>query len=196
MEFYVEAVERFQALYERASHCGIDEPNAMTLATAGDDGRPSARVILLKGADQRGFVFYTNCASRKGEQIAAQPYVALCLFWAPLMEQVRVEGRALPVTDAEADAYWKTRARQSQIGAWASHQSRPSEGIEELEARIADFTNRYADQPVPRPDYWSGYRVKPELIEFWEGGRYRQRIHRRTCYREVGGHWEKDELDP
>jgi len=196
MRLYGEAVARFQTLYERAGHCGIDEPNAMTLATAGADGRPSARVMLLKGADERGFVFYTNFESRKGLQIAEQPYVALCFFWPPLMEQVRVEGRAAPVPDAEADSYWKTRARQSQIGAWASRQSRPGEGIEALEARIAEFRRRFADQPVPRPDYWSGYRVKPELIEFWEGGHYRQRIHRRTAYRQVAGTWEKFELDP
>ncbi len=193
---YREALARFHEAFERARAAGIREPEAMTLASADGDGRPSARVMLLKGADARGFVFYTNQDSRKGEQIAANPWVALCLYWPELMEQVRIEGRAEPVSAAEADAYWKTRPRRSQIGAWASRQSRPGGGPRALEERIRAVERRFDGQPVPRPPYWSGYRVRPEWIEFWQGGAYEHRIHRRQCYRLAGEGWVREELDP
>ncbi len=193
---FLEAIERFHEVFARASRGGAEEPNAMTLATVDDSGRPGLRVMLLKGADERGFVFYTNCQSRKGADIAANPQVALCMFWPALMEQVRVEGQAVAVTPSEADAYWATRARDSQIGAWASHQSRAAGGPAALEQRIERYQREFQGREVPRPEHWSGYRVSPDWIEFWHGGHYAQRIHRRMCYRLAADGWQVSELDP
>ena len=156
-----QALDRFDALYKRAAACDLNEPAAVTVATVDADGCPSARVVLLKGYDASGFVFYTNTLSRKGYELAANPHVAMCFFWDPLMEQVRVEGRVSSVTDAEADAYWNSRHPGSRIGAWASDQSEPLESRETLEARVAAFAERFGDGPVPRPSHWSGYRVAP-----------------------------------
>ena len=184
---YSEAVQRFHELYARAQALDIPEPTAMSLATADADGRPSVRTVLLKAFDDRGFVFYTNKLSRKGRALAAIPRAALCFHWQPLQEQVLVEGTVSGVTVAEADAYWATRARISQIGAWASLQSELMQGKEELQHRFAEFEQKFADKPVPRPPHWSGFRLKPETIEFWSSRP--GRLHERERYLVVDGTW-------
>jgi len=194
MSKLLEALDRFDALFRRAARCDLNEPTAVTVATVGAGGRPSARVVLLKGYDPSGFVFYTNTLSRKGHELAANPRVAMCLFWDPLMEQVRIEGHIRRVTEAEADAYWASRHPRSQVGAWASNQSAPLESREALEARIASFAERFGDGPVPRPPHWSGYRVVPDRIEFWRS--LPHRLHERTCYSLEGGEWCVSLLNP
>jgi pyridoxamine 5'-phosphate oxidase len=159
----------------------VNEPNAMALATIGPDGMPSQRMVLLKSYDAAGFVFYTNYESRKGEQLLAHPKAALLFHWKSLRRQVRIEGPVSQTTPAEADAYFATRARGSQIGAWASEQSRPLETRFALEKRVAEFTARHLVGTVPRPDYWSGFRLQPRLIEFWQDGMFR--LHDRLEYR-------------
>ena len=189
-----EALDRFDALFSRAATCHLNEPSAVTVATVGADGSPSARVVLLKGYDASGFVFYTNTLSRKGHELAANPRVAMCFFWDPLMEQVRVEGRVSPVTDAEADAYWYGRHPGSQLGAWASDQSEPLKSRETLESRVSAFAERFGDGPIPRPFHWSGYRVAPDRIEFWLS--LPNRLHERTCYSLEEGEWRESLLYP
>ncbi|HSS65830.1 MAG TPA: pyridoxamine 5'-phosphate oxidase [Gammaproteobacteria bacterium] len=195
-ELYEEALSRFGEVYARAGKCGITEPNAMNLATVDGRGRPSSRVVLLKGYDERGFVFYTNHNSRKGQDLAAVPRAALCFYWEPLLEQVRIEGTVETVSERDADAYWATRPRNSQISAWASQQSEPLDSSAALERRMAEITQKYRGRSVPRPSYWSGYRVVPDLIEFWRGGEYLHRIHERTCYRRQGDAWTVNLLNP
>ena len=184
----------FARWFELASQ---SEPLAdtMTLATATRDGIPSLRAVLLKGHDARGFVFYTNFESRKSEELLANPRAALCFHWKSLGRQVRVEGTTSVVSDAEADTYFASRPRDSQIGAWASEQSRPLAERGELERRFADLTRRYAEQPgVPRPDYWSGIRVRPERIEFWQERPFR--LHDRVLFTRQGEAWRKTRLYP
>lgn len=193
---YMQALERFSEVYARAGKCGITEPNAMNLATVDTHGRPSSRVVLLKEYDERGFVFYTNQNSRKGRDLAAVPRAALCFYWEPLLEQVRIEGSVENVSAQEADAYWSTRPRNSQISAWASQQSEPLDSSAALEQRMAKIAEKYEGRSIPRPSYWSGYRVVPDLIEFWQGGEYRHRIHQRTCYRRQAGSWNVILLNP
>lgn len=194
MSKHREALDRFDALFRRAETCGLNEPTAVTVATVDGRGRPSARVVLLKGYDASGFVFYTNTRSRKGRDLAANPHAAMCFFWDPLMEQVRVEGRVGPVTDAEADAYWNSRHPGSRIGAWASDQSEPLPSRETLEARVAEFAERFGDGPIPRPAHWSGYRLAAARIEFWRS--LPNRLHERTCYALEGGEWRVSLLNP
>ena len=189
-----DALDRFDALFKRAATCDLNEPSAFTVATADADGRPSARVVLLKGYGASGFVFYTNTMSRKGRELADNPRAAMCFFWDPLMEQARVEGEVHAVTDAEADAYWAGRHPGSQIGAWASDQSEPLESREALEARVAAFAERFGDGSVPRPSHWSGYRVAPDRIEFWRS--LPNRLHERTCYSLEDGEWRVSLLHP
>ena len=187
MDVYAEAVQRFRELYARAQKLDISEPTAVSLATADADGRPSVRTVLLKGFDERGFVFYTNKLSRKGRALADNPRAALCFHWQPLQEQVLVEGSVTGVSVAEADAYWATRARISQIGAWASQQSEFMKGKDELQQRFAEFEQKFADKPVPRPPHWSGFRLKPELMEFWSSRP--GRLHERERYLVADGAW-------
>jgi pyridoxamine 5'-phosphate oxidase len=189
-------VERFHALLERARASGEPEPNAMSLATADARGRPSVRTVLLKQFDQRGFVFYTNTQSDKGRQLAENPQAALCLLWKQLdlQVQVRAEGAITPVDAAEADAYFATRPRGSQIGAWASQQSRPLDRRESLEALIESLERRYAQQPVPRPPHWSGYRLLPDRVEFWSGRPFR--LHERVLYARGSEGWHESLLQP
>jgi pyridoxamine 5'-phosphate oxidase len=161
-----------------------NDPTAMALATVGEDGMPSCRMVLLKGYDAKGFVFYTNYESRKGRQLLATPKAALLFHWKSLRRQVRIEGAVAPVGEEEADAYFASRPRQSQVGAWASTQSRPLEGRFELEKRVALFAAKYAIGKVPRPPHWSGFRLTPRLIEFWQDGAFR--LHDRLVYTRQG----------
>jgi pyridoxamine 5'-phosphate oxidase len=161
-----------------------NDPTAMALATVGEDGMPSCRMVLLKGYDAKGFVFYTNYESRKGRQLLATPKAALLFHWKSLRRQVRIEGAVAPVGEEEADAYFAGRPRQSQVGAWASTQSRPLEGRFELEKRVALFAAKYAIGKVPRPPHWSGFRLTPRLIEFWQDGAFR--LHDRLVYTRQG----------
>ena len=172
-----------------------NDPNAMALATVGADGGPSVRMVLLKGVDPRGFVFYTNLESRKGEQLAANPVAALCFHWKSLRRQVRIEGPVERVDDAEADAYYASRPRGSRIGAWASRQSRPLASRETLEADVAAVEARHPGDAIPRPPYWSGFRVLPRRIEFWAERPFR--LHDRQVYvGTVEGGWTVGRVYP
>ncbi|MEJ0018082.1 MAG: pyridoxamine 5'-phosphate oxidase [Acetobacteraceae bacterium] len=172
-----------------------EDANAMTLATATPDGVPSARIVLLKGTDQRGFVFYTNRESRKGGELATNARAALLFHWKPLGRQVRIEGRVEPVTDAEADAYFISRPRISRLGAWASDQSRVLPNRAELERRLAVLEARFPGDDIPRPPNWSGFRIVPERFEFWQNMPYR--LHDRTVFtRAAGGGWTSGKLFP
>jgi pyridoxamine 5'-phosphate oxidase len=171
---------QFAALMRQAQEAGLPEPTAMSVATASADGRPSVRMLLLKGVDARGFVFYTNLGSRKADELRENPHAALCFFWAPLELQVRVEGPVEPVSAAEADEYFASRPRGSQIGAWSSLQSRPLAERAELERAIEATAERFGDGPIPRPDFWSGFRLLPERIEFWYGRP--SRLHDREVF--------------
>ncbi len=172
------------------------EPNAhaMTLATTTPDGRPSARVVLLKGCDALGFVFYTNLESQKSAELLANPYAALCFLWKSLNRQVRVEGPVEQVADDEADAYFAGRPRDSQIGAWASDQSRPLASRTELERRVQAFSDRFGEGTVPRPVYWSGFRVVPQRVEFWQERPFR--LHDRLLFVREGERWRRERLFP
>lgn len=189
-----EAIERFRELLAQARNTDLREPTAMTLATADADGRPSARTVLLKEVDAGGFVFYTNRDSRKGRALWENPRAALLFFWQPLMRQVEIAGRVEDVDDALADAYWATRPRESQLGAWASQQSAPLASRAEYEERLAELRARYHDREVPRPPYWNGFRVVPDRIEFWHEREFRQ--HDRDCYWHDGNGWQWSLLNP
>jgi pyridoxamine 5'-phosphate oxidase len=178
-----------------AQAAGIAQPDAMTLATATPDGRPSARAVLLKGIDARGFAFFTNYESRKASELESNPWAALVILWHALERQVRVTGRVTRLGAEESDAYFATRPRGSQLGAWASEQSRPLPVREVLEARYAALDAEYADRAVPRPPHWGGYRVEPDEIEVWQGRP--DRLHDRFAYtRTADGGWERARLQP
>lgn len=171
------------------------DPNAMTVATTTPEGFPSARILLLKGHDERGFVFYTNLGSRKGREIAANGRAALLFHWKSLSRQIRIEGALSSVSDEEADAYFASRARLSRLGAWASRQSEPLDSRAALEARVAEMERRFDNQEPPRPEFWGGFRVTPERIEFWRDGAYR--LHDRIVYAPLpGGGWRTERLYP
>lgn len=188
---------RFAALLAAARAVGperLPEPTAFCLATVGPDGQPSARMLLLKDADEAGFVFYTNLESRKGRELAANPRAALCFHWQPLERQVRIEGSVAPVGDAEADAYFASRPRVSQLGAWASQQSAAIPRGDTLEARVAAVEARFGGESVPRPPHWSGFRLQPHTYEFWINGV--GRLHVRHHYTRAGRGWHVDTLFP
>jgi len=185
----------FEQWFAEARAAEPADPEAMALATADSAGYPSVRMVLLKGHGPEGFTFYTNVGSRKGGELAANPDAALLFHWKTLRRQVRIEGSVEAVATEEADAYYATRARDSQLGAWASDQSRPLDRRETLEARFAEVARRYDGQPVPRPPHWVGFRVKPRQMEFWKDGAHR--LHeRQTFVREDDGSWSEGLLYP
>jgi pyridoxamine 5'-phosphate oxidase len=190
-------IERFRSVYalaEKIDRAIIPEPNAMALGTVENGGQPSVRIVLLKSFDERGFVFYTNHEGRKGRHLLAHPHAALCFHWAPLEIQVRIEGTVTKVADEEADSYFATRNRQSQIGAWASRQSEPLETPTALDERVARYEREFEGREVPRPQFWSGFRVLPERIEFWKGRP--NRLHERHLYTRAGKRWKIETLYP
>lgn len=193
---YREALDTFAHLLERAKQSEDVEPTAMTLSTLGKNGRPSARTVLLKAFDERGFVFYTNFESYKGRQIASNPQAALLFLWKHLdnIIQARIEGTVEPVTAEEADTYFASRPRESQIGAWASKQSATLDSRGTFDKQIAFYEKKFDGIEVPRPPHWSGFRVVPEMIEFWYGAEFR--LHERQCYERVNGEWSKRMLFP
>lgn len=186
----------FEEWFAAAAAAGQPEPEAMALATSTPDGRSSVRFVLLRGFDRRGFVFYTNRRSRKGEELAANPYAALAFRWATVDRQVRISGPVSLVEDDESDAYFAGRLRGSQLAAWASEQSQPVPGgREELDRSVAAMEARFASEPVPRPPWWGGYRVEPDELEFWQQGPFR--MHDRFRYRPAGtGGWQWERLAP
>jgi pyridoxamine 5'-phosphate oxidase len=187
-------IDRFQRWFQEATLSGIKEPSAMSVATVDVNGWPDARMLLLKEVDERGFVFYTNLQSVKARALTNDPRVALCFYWPTIDKQVRVRGRATMVSDQEADAYFATRARLSKLSAWASKQSEPMHGYFELEAAVARIALRFAIGPVPRPPFWSGFRVVPERIEFWTQKPFRR--HRRLVYERTADGWRHSWLYP
>jgi pyridoxamine 5'-phosphate oxidase len=187
-------IQQFQTWFNQAVEANLLEPNAMTLATATPDGTPSARIVLLKGVDNRGFVFYTNYNSHKGQELAANPKAALVFLWGDLERQVRVEGTVEKIADSETEAYFHSRPQASQLGAWASEQSRVIPDRAVLERRLAELTQQYQDQTVPRPPHWGGFRVIPQAIEFWQGRP--SRLHDRLRYRLESGNWIIERLSP
>ena len=193
----MDPIEHFQSLLSAAQAVDrriLPEPTAMTLATVGPDGQPSARLVLLKGVDDQGFVFYTNLMSRKGRDLEANPRAALTFHWQPLEVQVRIEGVAEQVGSDEADRYFASRPRGSQLGAWASDQSEELATAAALDARFAEMEQRFAGREVPRPAHWSGYRVIPERIEFWRNRP--SRLHERRLFVRKGSAWRETLLYP
>lgn len=187
-------LKQFGIWLDQAIQANLAEPNAMTLAAATRDGKPSARIVLLKGIDSRGFVFFTNYESRKGRELGVNPFAALTFLWTELARQVRVEGQVELVTAAESDDYHRTRPRGSQLGAWCSSQSEVIGGRDVLEARLRELEEKFRDREVPRPPYWGGYRLKPVMIEFWQGRP--NRLHDRIRYRWASGKWVMERLAP
>jgi len=190
----IDPIAQFNAWFAEAKAQEPVNPDAAALATADADGRPSVRMVLVKSADAQGFAFYTNSESRKGIELAANPRAALVYYWKSLLRQVRVEGPVTQMTAEEADAYHLTRPRASQIGAWASAQSRPMTGRFEFERRIAQFTAKHAVGAVPRPPFWNGYRIAPEQIEFWQERKFR--LHERILYARTADGWATQRLYP
>jgi pyridoxamine 5'-phosphate oxidase len=189
-----EPLEQFRRWYAEAEAAEIRAPHAMALATAGADGAPSVRMVLLKGADEDGFVFFTGYGSRKGGELDANPRAALLFFWDPLGRQVRVEGTVERVGAAESDAYFATRPRSAQLAAAASRQGRVLAGRDELDARVAELEREHAGAEVPRPEHWGGYRLRPETYEFWQ--HRESRLHDRLRYRRDDGAWLLERLSP
>jgi pyridoxamine 5'-phosphate oxidase len=194
MDLYKEALKTFAEQFEEAKKSEPSDANAMTLSTASPTGTPHARVVLLKDFDHHGFVFYTNTTSHKGQQLAANPQAALTFYWKSLVRQVHIEGTVLTVTSAEADAYWATRPRVSQIGAWASLQSQKLDQRTTLLERVTQFDKKFHGAAVPRPPHWSGYRVFPQRIEFWRAEEFR--LHHRTVYEHTPAGWTSFLLYP
>jgi len=195
-EMHPDPIEQFATWFSTAVHSGLPDANAMTLATATKSGKPSARVVLLKGFDQRGFVFFTNYDSDKGRELKANPFAALAIYWMPLERQVRISGRVEKTSRAESKEYFHSRPRGSQLGAWVSRQSEVIDARRILDAKLAEMTERFARQKVLElPPHWGGYRVVPEAIEFWQGRA--NRLHDRFRYtRQKDGRWNMDRLAP
>lgn len=189
-------IELFRRWFDDAARAGMPQPNAMTLATADADGRPSARVVLLKGVDDRGFQFFTNYDSRKAGELIANPHAALVFLWIPMERQVRIVGDVVRLDAEESDAYFASRPRGSQVGAWASRQSQPLPRRGELEERWQELEDRYGHDPVPRPDHWGGFLVVPREIEFWQGRE--NRLHDRVVFTPAadGAGWQRNRLQP
>jgi pyridoxamine 5'-phosphate oxidase len=187
-------IEQFRGWFEEALGANLYEPNATTLATATSDGRPSARVVLLKGFDERGFVFYTNYEGRKARELEENPYCALVFYWGELERQVRVEGRVSRVSEEESDAYYRSRPLGSRLGAWASEQSCPVGDRAILEERLRALEDEYREREVTRPPFWGGYRIEPEAVEFWQGRE--NRLHDRLLYRQSDEGWSIVRLQP
>ncbi|MGH7650962.1 MAG: pyridoxamine 5'-phosphate oxidase [Gemmatimonadaceae bacterium] len=190
-------IERFRQVYARAEKIDrsiLPDPSAMALGTVEEGGQPSVRIVLLKALDERGFVFYTNYEGRKGRHLLAHPKAALCFYWPTIDIQVRVEGSVTKVADAEADAYFATRARPSQIGAWASRQSLPLETPTALDERVVQCEKKFEGKSVPRPAFWSGFRVRPETIEFWRAKP--NRLHERHLYTRAENGWKIQTIYP
>jgi pyridoxamine 5'-phosphate oxidase len=194
MTAQTDPIQLFDSLYKQVFDPALPESAAAVLATATRDGRPSARVILLKGFDERGFTFYTNLESRKSREIKTNPHGALCFYWPAISYQVRVEGDIALVSSEEADAYFASRPRGSQVGAWASQQSAPLLSRPELEARFAEYENKFANETVPRPHFWSGFRLAPVNMEFWKGRE--NRLHERILYSRKNDSWTAALLFP
>ena len=187
-------IVQFHEWFEKVIEADLHEPNAMILATATGEGRPSARTVLLKGYDEQGFVFYTNYEGRKARELEANPTCALLFYWGELERQVRIEGRASRLSTEVSDAYFLSRPRGSRLGAWASEQSRPVEDRSVLEERVKALEAEYEGREIPRPPFWGGYRVEPEVIEFWQGRE--NRLHDRLVYRRSEGEWTIERLQP
>jgi pyridoxamine 5'-phosphate oxidase len=190
-------IERFRSVYslaEKIDRSILPDPSAMAVGTVGPDGQPSVRIVLLKAFDDRGFVFYTNYEGRKGRNLLAHPGAALCFYWAAIDIQVRIEGTATKVADKEADAYFATRQRASQIGAWASRQSEPLERPTALDERVKKYEREFEGKEVPRPKLWAGFRIQPDRIEFWKGKP--NRLHERHLYIRDGTAWKIETLYP
>ncbi len=181
-------------LDEAKSSNMVKEPTAMALATASRNGKPSVRIVLLKSYDKRGFAFFTNMKSRKGKELKANPYASLCFYWMPLLRQVRIYGKITGVSKKEADKYFASRSRESQIGAWASEQSKVLSSREELEKLYKEFEGKFKGRKIPRPPHWSGFRLVPDQIEFWEECPHR--LHDRTLYTKKSGKWKISKLFP
>jgi len=187
-------IQQFKRWYDEAIAAGIPEPDAMTLATATKAGKPSARIVLLKSFDERGFVFYTNYESRKARELAENPYACLVAYWLAVKRQVRIEGTVEKISERESDDYFRTRPLGSKLGAWASNQSEIVENRESLERRFAELAKRYGDD-VPRPPHWGGYRLRPSSMEFWQGRE--NRLHDRLRYDlQENGRWLIERLGP
>lgn len=189
-----EPIEQFMRWFEDARRADLHEPNAMVLATVDADGQPAARMVLLKGVDRRGLVFFTNLESRKAQEIMRHPKAGLCFWWGPLQRQVRFEGSIERTDDAEADAYFASRPRGSQIGAWASPQSRVIASRAELDDAAQRCTERFGEGEVPRPGFWGGFRLVPAMVEFWQGRGHR--LHDRLRYRRENDAWHIERLAP
>lgn len=186
--------QQFKKWFDEALAAQINEPNAMTLATVGMDGKPTARMVLLKAYDQRGFVFYTNYGSVKGQQLTENPNAALVFWWGELERQVRIEGKVEKVAATETDDYFRSRPYDSQLGAWVSNQSEVIESRQVLEEKLVELKEKYAEQSIPRPNFWGGFRVIPNLIEFWQGRS--SRLHDRLVYKLVDSDWVIERLSP